>query len=240
MSNRLEGRICLITGASRGIGAATAKAFAAEGAQTILLARTGGALEAVARTIVDAGYKPPIIAPLDLTDSAQLELMAEGLSSKLPRLDVLLANAGMLGTLSPLAQSDAEKFEQTIALNLTANYRLLRALDPLLRQSEAGRAIFVSSGVARTPMPYWGAYAISKAALEHMAQLYAAETAKTNIKVHIIDPGVVRTAMRAEAYPGEDPFTLPPPEAVAETFIETAMASGALPSGSRMRAVAAR
>lgn len=239
MSNRLEGRICLITGASRGIGAAVAKAFAAEGAQTILVARTGGALEAVARTIVDSGYKSPILAPLDLTDSAQLELMAEGLRAKLPRLDVLLANAAMLGALSPLAQSDAEKFEQTIALNLTANYRLLRALDPLLRQSEAGRAIFVSSGVARTPMPYWGGYAVSKAALEHMAQIYAAETAKTNIKVHIVDPGVVRTAMRAEAYPGEDPFTLPPPEALVETFIETAMTSGVLPSGSRMRAVAA-
>lgn len=236
---RLQGRICLITGASRGIGAAVAKAFAAEGAQTILVARTQGGLEAVAKEIIAAGGASPALFPLDLTDDKGIAQLADAINRQFGRLDVLVANAGMLGVLGPLAQSDEKKFSQTINLNLVANYNLIRALDPLLRQSASAAAIFVSAGVARTVTPYWGAYAISKVALEHMAQLYAAETGKTSVKVHIIDPGAARTKLRAEAFPGEPPESQPAPEAITNTFVEMAMADNLLPSGGRVRALAA-
>lgn len=238
-AKRLEGRIALITGASRGIGAAVAKAYAAEGAQLILTARTVGGLQEVADDIVKAGGLAPLVVPLDLLKSEGINQLGALIFEKFKRLDVLVANAATLGILGPLAQSEAAKFERTIALNLTANYHLIRAMDPLLRASESGAAIFVSSGVARTVMPYWGAYSISKLALEQMAQHYAAETAKTKLKVHIIDPGAVRTNMRAEAFPGEDANLLAAPEAIAETFIEMAIAGNHLPSGGRVRAVAA-
>ena len=237
MSQRLEGRICLITGASRGIGAAVARAFAAEGAQLILTARTVGGLEEVAEQVIKAGGLAPLVVPLDLLKSDGINQLGALIFEKFKRLDVLVANAATLGVLGPLAQSDVRKFERTVALNLTANYHLIRSMDPLLRASESGAAIFVSSGVARTVMPYWGAYSISKLAMEQLAQHYAAETAKTNLKVHIIDPGAVRTNMRAEAFPGEDAALLPPPEAIADTFVEMAMADNVLPSGGRVRAI---
>lgn len=237
MSKRLEGRIALITGASRGIGAAVAKAFAAEGAQLVLTARTVGGLQEVADDIVKAGGLAPMVAPLDLLKTESINQLGAAIFGKFKRLDILVANAATLGVLSPLAQSDAKKFERTIALNLTANYHLIRSMDPLLRVSSSGAAIFVTSGVARAVMPFWGGYSVSKLALEHMVQHYAAETAKTNIKVHIIDPGAVRTNLRAEAFPGEDENLLPPPEAVADTFVEMAMADNLLPSGGRVRAV---
>lgn len=236
MSGKLAGRIVLITGASRGIGAAVAKAYAAEGAQLVLTARTVGGLEEVATAISKAGGLPPLVVPLDLIKSDAINQLGALIFSKFGRLDVLVANAGMLGVLGPLAQSDAKKFERTLALNLTANYHLIRAMDPLLRASPAGVAVFVSSGAARRVIPYWGAYSISKLALEQMAQLYAAETATTRIKIHILDPGAVRTGMRAEAFPGEDPATLPLPEALADTFVELALASNTLPSGGRVEA----
>jgi len=237
-SKRLEGRIALITGASRGIGAAVAKAYAAEGAQLILTARTIGGLQEVADGITKAGGLAPVLVPLDLLKSDGINQLGALIFEKFKKLDVLVANAGTLGVLGPLAQSEAKKFERTIALNLTANYHLIRAMDPLLRASDSGAAIFVSSGVARAVMPYWGAYSVSKLALEQMAQHYAAETAKTSLKVHIIDPGAVRTNMRAEAFPGEDPALLPEPAAIADTFVEMAMANNLLPSGGRVRAVA--
>lgn len=236
MSGKLEGRIALITGASRGIGAAVAKAYAGEGAQLILTARTVGGLEEVATAIAKAGGLPPLVVPLDLLKSEAINQLGALIFEKFGRLDVLVANAASLGVLGPLAQSDAKKFERTLALNLTANYHLIRAMDPLLRASPSGAAIFVSSGVTRSIMPYWGAYSISKLGLEQLAQLYAAETATSRIKVHVLDPGVVRTAMRAEAFPGEDPATLPTPESIAAAFIEPALASNSLSSGGRIEA----
>lgn len=237
MNKRLQGRIVLVTGASRGIGAAVSKAFAAEGAQLILAARTIGGLQEVADEITKAGGLAPMVVPLDLLKSESINQLGATIFEKFKRLDVMVANAATLGVLGPLAQSEAKKFERTIALNLTANYHLIRAMDPLLRVSESGAAIFVTSGVARAVMPFWGAYSVSKLALEHMAQHYAAETAKTNIKIHIIDPGAVRTNMRAEAFPGEDQALLPPPEAITDTFVEMAMGDNLLPSGGRVRAV---
>jgi len=236
--NRLNGRICLITGASRGIGYALAKAFAAEGAQVIALARTQKGLTKLDDEIRAAGGLPPVLVPCDLTKFAAIDELGAALFTRFGRLDVLVANAGQLGALGPVALSDADKFETTLAVNLTANYRLIRSMDPLLRASDAGRAIFVTSGVTRGLLPFWGAYAVSKVALEHMVQLYAAESASSNIKVHLIDPGAVRTDMRAQAFPGEDPATLPAPEAIAETFIEMAVADSIVPSGGRVRALA--
>lgn len=238
MSQRLKDRICLVTGASRGIGYAVAKAFAAEGAQVIALARTQGGLAALDDEIKAAGGLAPVLVPCDLSKYDAIDELGGVLFKRFGRLDVLVGNAASLGVLGPIAQSDAKKFAQTIELNLIANYRLIRAMDPLLRASPAGRAIFLTSGVTRGVVPFWGAYAVSKVALEQLAQLYAAETATTHIKVHLLDPGAVRTAMRATAFPGEDPAMLPAPDAITETFIEMALAESQIPSGGRVRALA--
>ena len=218
---RLSGRVALVTGASRGIGAAVAKAFAAEGAHVILLARTVGGLEAVDDAIQAAGGTATLL-PFDLNRTEQLATLGPTLAAKFKRLDILVANAGMLGTLSPVAMSDPKMWERVFKVNVMANYHLIRTLDPLLRGSDAGRAIFVTSGAAHNHTPFWGAYAASKAALEELAATYAEETAHSPLKVNVIDPGVVRTAMRAEAFPGEDPLKLPEPESLVESFIELA------------------
>lgn len=225
---RLKGRIVLVTGASRGLGAATAQACAAEGAQLILCARTIGGLEEVARSITQAGGLPPVLVPMDLLDTHAINQLGAAVFRQFGRLDVLIANAATLGVLGPLAQSDAQAFERTLALNLTANYHLIRSLDPLLRASAAGVALFVSSGAALRPAAHWGAYSISKLALEQMARIYAAETAALGVRVQIVDPGVLQTRMRAEAFPGEDPATLPHPASVSETLIKLAMAESEL------------
>ncbi len=222
-SPRLAGRIALITGASRGIGAAVARRFAREGAQVVLTARTIGALEEVDDAIRAEGGRATLV-PLDLLQHDHIDPMAASLFERFGRLDILVGNAAMLGTLSPVAHSDPLKWRQVIDLDLMANYRLIRAVDPLLRASEAGRAIFVTSGVARQPQAYWGAYAVAKAGLETLVRLYAAETAKSTVRANLIDPGVVRTRLRADAYPGEDAGALLPPEAVTESFVELAMA----------------
>ena len=218
---RLSGRVALVTGASRGIGAAVAKAFAAEGAHVILLARTVGGLEAVDDAIQAAGGTATLL-PFDLNRTEQLATLGPTLAAKFKRLDIFVANAGMLGTLSPVAMSDPKMWERVFKVNVMANYHLIRTLDPLLRGSDAGRAIFVTSGAAHNHTPFWGAYAASKAALEELAATYAEETAHSPLKVNVIDPGVVRTAMRAEAFPGEDPLKLPEPESLVESFIELA------------------
>lgn len=220
---RLEGRIALITGASRGIGAAVAKAFGAEGAQLILLARTVGGLEEVDDAVRQSGGLPATLVPLDITDGEGIDRMGAALFERFGKLDVLVGNAGSLGTLTPTSHVEPKIWQQTMDINATANARLIRSMDPLLRQSEAARAIFVTSGITTMNPPYWAAYAASKAALEALVLCWAGELNKTSIRANLLDPGVVRTAMRARAFPGEDPQTLPHPEALAEAFIRMAL-----------------
>jgi NAD(P)-dependent dehydrogenase (short-subunit alcohol dehydrogenase family) len=224
---RLQGRIALVTGASRGLGAAAALAFAREGAHCVLVARTVGGLEAVDDQIKAAGGKATLV-PLDVADSPGIDRLGAALYERFGKLDVLLGNAGILGQLSPIGHIDPAVFERVMAVNVTANWRLIRSLDPLLRLSDAGRAIFVTSGISRRIVPYWSAYAASKAALDMMVGVYAAEIAHTPVRVNLYNPGPTRTKMRREAFPGEDPATLPPPEAHAEVLIRLALPSCAL------------
>ena len=234
-SGRLAGRIALITGASRGIGAAVAHRFAAEGARLILAARTVGGLEEVDDQIRQAGGEPATLVPLDLRNGAQIDQLGAAIFERFKRLDVLVGNAGTAGTLSPVPHVAPKDWDEVLATNLTANFRLIRSMDPLLRQSDAGRAIFVTSGVAKRPIAYWGPYAVSKAGLEMLVGLYAAEVAKTAVRVNLLDPGIARTAMRAGAFPGEDPSRVPPPEAVTGRFVELAEAACTL-NGERVQA----
>ena len=221
MSSRLADRVALITGASRGIGAAVARRFAGEGAHVILVARTVGGLEAVDDDIQAAGGSATLV-PLDLMDGPGIDRLGGVIAERWGRLDVLVGNAGVLGVLGPLAHLKPEVWDEVMAINLTANWRLIRSMDPLLRAAPAGRAIFVSSGAAARAKAYWGAYAVTKAALEMLAQTYAAEVVKTHVKVNLIDPGPTRTAMRAAAMPGEDPQDLPAPEEVTDLFVDLA------------------
>jgi len=217
-SGRLEGRIALVTGASRGIGAAVAKAFAAEGARVIVAGRTQGGLEEVDDAIRAMG-REAVLFPADLTDSEMIDQMALAIRQRFGRLDILVGNAGILGSLTPMHQIEPSQWDAVMAINLTANWRLVRAFDPLLRLSPAGRALFVTSGAGDGHHPYWGAYAVSKGALEIMARTWAAELENTTVRVNLINPGGTRTTMRAEAFPGEDPETLPSPEEIALAFI---------------------
>ena len=218
---RLEGRIAFVTGASRGIGRAVAKRFAAEGAHVVALARTQGALEELDDEIREAGGQATLV-PLDLTDFDQIDRTGAALFERFKRLDVLVGNAGVLGTMGPIAHMDPAVWEQVMAVNLTANWRLIRGFDPLLRASDAGRAIFVTSGAARGARAYWGGYAVSKAALEMVVGTYAAEMEKNHVRINLVDPGATRTVMRAEAYPGEDPLSLKEPESLTDVFVTLA------------------
>jgi NAD(P)-dependent dehydrogenase (short-subunit alcohol dehydrogenase family) len=220
----LDGRIALITGASRGIGAAIARRYAAEGAHVILAARTVGGLEEVDDAIQAAGGQATLV-PVDVTDFDKIDHMGAAIAERFGRLDVLVGNAGALGTLGPVGHVKPEDWDEVMKVNVTANWRLIRSFDPLLRRSPSGRAIFVTSGVANGVFPYWSAYAASKAALEMLAKVYAGEVAKTKIKVNLLDPGIVRTAMRARAFPGEDPAKLAEPESVADAFVHLASAA---------------
>jgi NAD(P)-dependent dehydrogenase (short-subunit alcohol dehydrogenase family) len=221
-NRRLEGRLALITGASRGIGRAVALKFAAEGAQCVLVARTQGALEEVDDEIRAIGGSA-VLVPADLEDFDVIDKIGASLFERFGKLDVLVGNAAILGVLSPTGHIDPKLWAQVMRINLEANWRLIRSLDPLLRLSDAGRAIFVTSGVASgEARAYWGAYATSKAALERMVQTYAAEVLKTPIKANLIDPGATRTRMRATAFPGEDPGTLKTPEEISDVFVSLA------------------
>ena len=224
-AGRLAGRIALVTGASRGLGAAIARRFAAEGAQLVLVARTVGGLEEVDDAVRRAGSGPATLVPLDLREFDKIDHLGASLYERFGRLDVLVGNAAILGMLSPLGHVAPDIWTETLDLNLTANWRLIRSLDPLLRRSDAGRAIFVTSGAASGAFAYWGPYAASKAALESLVRTYAAEVEKTPVRVNLVDPGIVRTAMRAQAFPGEDPATLPPPDAVTDIFVDLAEAA---------------
>lgn len=221
-SGRLAGRIALVTGASRGIGAAVAKRFAAEGARLVLVARTVGGLEEIDDAVRSAGGETATLVPLDLRDFDKIDQLGASLYERFGRLDILVGNAGVLGTLSPMGHILPKTWTETLEVNLTANWRLIRSLDPLLQQSEAGRAVFVTSGTASSVLPYWGAYAASKAGLETMVRCYAAEVQKSAVRVNLVDPGKIRTGLRAQAFPGEDPAGLAPPEAVTGLFVDLA------------------
>lgn len=223
-SGRLSGRIALITGASRGIGAAVARRFAAEGAQLILVARTVGGLEETDDAVRAAGGAATL-APLDLKDYDKIDQMGAALAERFGRLDILVGNAGLLGALTPMTHIAPKMWDEVMAVNLTSNWRLLRSFDPLLRQSETGRAIFVTSTVGHQARAYWSAYAVSKAALEMMVKTYAAEITKTGVRANLINPGGTRTNMRATAFPGEDPLSLPAADDITEVFVELAEAS---------------
>lgn len=224
MSGRLKDRVALITGASRGIGAAVAERFAAEGAHLILVARTRGGLEDIDDRIRKAhgDDRAATLLELDLTDLDQVDRIGPTLAERFGRLDIVVGNAGLLGQMAPINHIDANVWSDVVDVNLNANWRLIRTTDPLLRLSDAGRAIFVTSGAARGKRPYWGAYAVTKAALEMMVTCWAAETEQTNMKVNLLDPGATRTSMRAEAYPGEDPESLKTPEDIAGYFVDLA------------------
>jgi len=219
MTKPLADRTALITGASRGIGHATALALAKAGAHVIAIARTVGGLEELDDAIKAVGGTATLV-PLDLKDFDALDRLGASLNERYGKLDVLVANAGILGPLSPLGHVEPKAWDDVMAVNVTANYRLIRSLDPLLQKSDAGRAVFLTSGAAWAPIAYWGPYSISKAAVELMARIYAAETATTKLRVNVFNPGPVRTRMRATAMSGEDPMTLDVPENVAEKILD--------------------
>lgn len=222
MAGSLEGRVALVTGASRGIGRAAALAMAREGAHILALARTQGALEELDDSVREAGSSATLV-PVDLKDVDALDRLGAGLFERWGKLDILLANAGLLGDITPLGHLAPKVWDDVMAVNVTANWRLIRSLDPLLRASDAGRAIFVSSGAAWNARAYWGVYATSKAALNALAMTYAAETATTAVKVMLVNPGPLRTRMRAAAMPGEDPQTLRTPDDIAPHILRLAL-----------------
>lgn len=214
MTGPLASRLAVVTGASRGIGRAAALAYAREGAHVIAVARTVGALEELDDEIRAAGGSATLV-PIDLTDFDALDRLAAIILERWGKLDILLGNAGVLGPLSPIGHVDPKSWANVMAVNVTANWRLIRAMDPLLRASDAGRALFVSSGAATKCTAYWGPYSVSKAALEALVRTYAAETRTSALRVNLVNPGPLRTRMRAQAMPGEDPMSLPTPEDLA-------------------------
>ena len=222
MAKPLQDRIALVTGASRGIGRAAALGFAEAGAHVVAVARTQGALEELDDEIRARGGDPATLVPLDLKDMEALDRLGAALHERWGKLDVLFGNAGILGDLTPLGHVDPKTWDTLMAVNVTANWRLIRSLDPLLRASDAGRAIFVSSGAAHKCTAYWGPYSVSKAALEALARTYAAETLETPVRVMLVNPGPLRTRMRASAMPGEDPETLRTPDDLAPHIVRLA------------------
>jgi NAD(P)-dependent dehydrogenase (short-subunit alcohol dehydrogenase family) len=220
LTQRLKGKVALVTGASRGLGREASLALAREGAHVVITARTVGALEELDDQIKALGGTATIL-PLDLTNTEKIDSLGPSLYPRWPHLDIFVANAAILGPLSPLGHIKPDGWDAVMATNLSANWRLIRTLDPLLQRADAGRAIFVTSRAAHGQNAYWGPYAVSKAGLEALANTYAAECASTNL----LDPGGMRTAMREKAFPGEDRAALPDPAAVAPLIIELALPS---------------
>src|SRR5215467_10336373 len=218
----LTDRVALVTGASRGIGAATALALAKAGAHVVAVARTVGGLEELDDAIHKAGGSTTLV-PLDVTDFEGLARLAGALNERYGRLDILIGNAGIAGPSSPLDHITLKDWDEVMKVNVTANWQLICAMDALLRRSDAGRAVFVTSGRAHNMGAYRGLYSTSKAALEAVVRTYAAETERTAVRVNLINPGPTRTRMRAQVMPGEDPMTLPPPEAIAEAIVPLCM-----------------
>jgi len=218
MTNRKEDRVVVVTGASRGIGRAAALALAEAGAHVIAVARTVGALEELDDEIRAKGGAATLV-PLDLKDFAGIDRLGAAIFSRWGRLDGLLGNAGLLGAMTPLAHLEPKVWEDVMAVNVTANWRLIRSLDPLLRRSDAGRAVFLTSGVTYSFPPYWSAYSVSKAALEALVRTYAGEVARTTVRANLVNPGPLRTKMRAQAMPGEDPNALKTPDALVPDLV---------------------
>jgi NAD(P)-dependent dehydrogenase (short-subunit alcohol dehydrogenase family) len=214
----LAGRIALVTGASRGIGAATAIALARAGAHVVAAARTTGGLEELDDAICAVGGTATLV-PLDMTDFEGLGRLAGALNERYQRLDILIGNAAIVGPSSPLDHTTLHDWEDVMRVNVTASWQLICAMDALLKRSDGGRAVFLTSGAAHNMRPYRGLYSTSKAALEAVVRTYAAETATTAVRVNLVNPGPTRTRMRAQVMPGEDPMTLPPPEQVAEKIV---------------------
>ncbi|MBX2805660.1 MAG: SDR family NAD(P)-dependent oxidoreductase [Hyphomicrobiales bacterium] len=219
MTNNTENkRTAFVTGATRGIGRAAAIALAASGCHVILSGRTVGALEEVDDEVRSAGGSASILK-LNLLNAERLDALGPSLYERWQKLDIIVAAAGVLGRLGPLPHTPDDIWNETLAINLTANWRLIRTLDPLLRRSDAGRAVFLSSGAARRHRAYWGAYSVSKAGLDALVKTYAHELETTPAKANLLDPGATRTKMRAKAYPGEDPETLKTPEALTPLIL---------------------
>ncbi|NBC88983.1 MAG: SDR family NAD(P)-dependent oxidoreductase [Alphaproteobacteria bacterium] len=215
----LAGKTALVTGASRGIGAATAKALAAAGAHVIIVARRVKALEEVEDAIHDAGGTSTI-APLDLTEADSVNRLASAIGGRWDTMDILVLSAAYMPDLTPLSQVDPKQFNQAIMTNLVATQALLAAFDPLLRKAEGARVIGLTSSVGADPRPFWGAYASTKAAFDNLLQTYGAEVERLSpVRIAVVDPGATRTEMRARAYPGEDPETVKPPETVAQRIV---------------------
>lgn len=218
MTESLSGRIALVTGASRGIGRAAALELAEAGAHVIAVARTVGGLEELDDEVKAKGGTATLV-PLDLKDYAGIDRLGASIYARWGRLDALLGNAGILGKITPLAHLEPKVWDEVMAVNVTANWRLIRSLDPLLRQSDAGRALFVTSGITASFRAYWGVHSVSKAALEGLVRTYANECTVTAVRANLINPGPLRTRLRAEAFPGEEPETQKPPEAVVPDIV---------------------
>lgn len=232
-SKPLGGKLALVTGASRGIGAATAEALARAGAHVILVARTASALEQIEDRIHDAGGTATI-APLDLTEGESIAKLGAAVAERWEKLDVLVLNAGMLGSLTPVEHIDPKEYARILTLNVGSNQALIAAFDPLLRKAERADVVGITSSVGHEPRAFWGAYGSSKAALENLLGAYADETEHTGrIRVHIVNPGPTRTRMRQLAYPGEEPDSVKAPEVVAEFVLARLLADA--PTGERVR-----
>ncbi len=220
MTQDFQGQIALVTGASRGIGYQLAKELGTRGAHVIAVARTVGGLEDLDDEIQSAGGEAATLVPVDLMDFDALDRLGAAIFERWKKLDILVGNAAMLGVLSPLGHISPKDFEKVLDVNVTANWRLIRSLDPLLRQSDAGRALFLTDALAHTCTAFWGLQSISKAALEALVHTYANESLKTNIKINLADPGPVSTGLRAKAMPGEDPAKLAKPVDVVPALMK--------------------
>ena len=219
MARRLEGKIALVTGASRGLGFATALHLAREGAHIVATARTTGGLEELDDAVKAVGSSATLV-PLDLNDFAGIDRLGGAIFERWKKLDILIGNAGVLGKLTPVPHVEPKLWTEVMDLTVTANYRLIRSLDPLLRESEAGRVVFITSGKSYKCLPFWSSYSVPRAALEAMMRIYALEMEPTRVRVNAYSPGPARTKLRGQAIPGEDPETVPEPEEVMAPIVE--------------------
>jgi NAD(P)-dependent dehydrogenase (short-subunit alcohol dehydrogenase family) len=229
LTNPLSEKIALVTGASRGIGRAAALALAKAGAQVVAVARTEGGLTELDDEIRAATGQPATLVPLDIADGDALDGLGLALHQRFGRVDILVHAAGILGPMTPISHIEPKHWDRVVAVNLTATYRLIRTTEPLLRASDAGRAIFLTTGRVAQPKAFWGPYGITKAGMEHMVRTWADELEQTKVSAVLLSPGPMRTRMRAEAMPGEDPATLPDPSEIGPLIVELAQADLGLP-----------